>query len=108
MQQGLLTLYVGNQSVIELTGLTDALTGNIQQAASVRVSLMRAASEQVVGQQWPTTMHPVPGCPGSYRATLDAALAVVPCEQYTAVVDVDSAGVVARWDVPVIARKRVR
>lgn len=106
--QCLLTLYVGNDMLLELQDLTDAITGEAQTTATVTATLQDAAGVDVTGQSWPATMAHVGATPGTYRATLEADLEITASARYTAIIEVDSAGVLARWDVPVVARARIR
>lgn len=103
--QGLLTIYPGNHMVLELQSLTEVISGVAQTTATVSVTLKDRSGQAVAGQSWPAAMAHVSG--GTYRATLDADLAVTSGTHYVAVVDaVTATGVTGHWDAEVIAQTR--
>lgn len=104
--QNLLTLYVGNSTVLELVDLTEAITGEVQTAATVTVTLKDAAGAAVTGASWPVTLAHVVASPGTYRVLLDAAVEATAGERYVAEIHAEAGGVVAHWEAPVVAKMR--
>ena len=104
----MLTLYVGNSTVLELVDLIEAITGEVQTTAAVTVTLKGASGTPVAGVAWPVAMTHVQGTPGTYRALLDPGIEVTSGEIYTAEVDVSVAGIVGNWKASVQALTRRR
>lgn len=101
------TLYLGNDSTIELAGLKNGLDDVYANTATVQVTLKDSAGVNVVGATWPLTMTYVTGSNGIYRATLDDALSLVRDARYTAIVTVDAGGgLKARWELECVCRVR--
>ena len=101
----MLTLYIGNDMVIEVTELTNSVTSVVDEAATVAVTLLSSGST-VAGATWPISMPHVAG--GLYRATLPAGLQLYASTSYSAVITVTGAGgEVAKWEPQVVAQKRV-
>lgn len=104
-----LTIYAGNDALIEVKGLTDRSTGDYVNDATVNVTLLDAARVEVAGQIWPLAMTYVEGTNAVYRATLLASLPVASGARYTAVIDADGGlGLLAQWEIDVVCRKRRR
>lgn len=104
----MLTLYVGSSNVVELTGLTNSVTGAVDNAATVTVTVKDATgATNVAGETWPKSMAYVAASAGTYRATLSPNLAITSGTRYRAVVDVTgSNGDKDRREVPVAAKYR--
>ena len=100
-----MTLWVGNDTVLELLELTDVIAAVVQSDATVAVTLKDTAGVAVAGQVWPATMSAISGTAGGYRATLSADLEVTHANRYVADIAVQtSGGITGRWQAPVIAR----
>lgn len=98
-------IYINNDNVLELQTLTDALTSTAITDATVTVTLLDAAGDEVYGQNWPVTMTHISA--GTYRATLEDGLVLSLHEEYTARIDVDAGGDnIGQWDFPLVAEKR--
>lgn len=106
--KNLLVLYIGNHNVLELQGLQDALTPQqYENNATVSVALKDSAGQAVAGQTWPATMSYVESSDGVYRATLDADLVLTHGVNYTAEINVTTAGgVIGKWEAIVTAKTR--
>lgn len=101
------TIYVGNDSVLEVAGLVNAQTGTDINSANVSVHLRDTAGADVAGETWPKVMGYVDGSSGIYRATLPYTLSLSPGGRYAATIIADAgAGLRAEWIVDCIARMR--
>ena len=104
-------IYIDNNHTIKLVGLTNCLTGAIDNGATVTVTLIDSSGTQVTGQSWPATMSIVSESPltGTYRASLDADLSLVANRSYIAVINATgSGGQIAHWEYPFKAQVRSR
>lgn len=100
-------LYEGNDTIVELRGLVNAMTGEYLDDAEVSCTLLDADGEDVEGPEWPLTMAYLEESDGVYRATLAASLELSRAARYTLRVDVDGGdGLVGRWDMPCVCRAR--
>jgi len=105
-----LVIYIDNNNVVELQGLTNDATDVVDTAATVTVTLKDSAGAEVSGQVWPAAMSLVSESPstGRYRATLDADLALTSNRRYTAEIDATgSGGEIGHWEICVTAMKRL-
>lgn len=101
------TLYVGNDTVLEVRGLKNETTGGFLNAATVTATVVDAEGNQVTGQSWPLTLAYVTGSDGIYRATLAYTVGLVSGARYTAQFTANSgAGLRASWSAPCLARHR--
>lgn len=101
------TIYIGNDSVIELDGLRNELTGAPINDAAVSFRLLTEAGEEVAGDIWPKTMTYVTGSNGDYRATAVYDMALAANGRYTAEITANAGeGLRAQWDAEVVARRR--
>lgn len=101
------TLYVGNDSVVEVALLKNELTALELDAATVTVRLRDIEGQDVSGQVWPLTMLYVPASVGTYRATLPYTLPLVPNKRYVATIVADAGpGLRAEWDMQCVALSR--
>jgi hypothetical protein len=101
------TIYVGNDSVLEVVGLTNDQTGAEINNADVSVYLRTASGASVDGETWPKAMEYVDGSNGLYRVTLPYTLELAAGGRYVATVVADAGpGLHAEWEVEVVARIR--
>lgn len=100
-------IYVGNDSVLEVTALRNEMTGADINNAAVSVTLKTSNGAQVDGETWPKAMAYVDGSRGIYRATLPYTLKIITGGRYIATIVADAGlGLRASWDVEVVARGR--
>jgi len=102
-------VYLLNNNVIELQGLTNSATSAVVVAATVTVTIKDRSGTAVTGQVWPAVMSIVAESPltGTYRATLDSDLALVASRSYIAVIDATgSGGQIGHWEYPLKAQVR--
>ena len=100
-----LIIYIENNNVITLEGLTNSATDVVDTGATVTVTLKDSTGTDVVGQTWPASMSHVAA--GTYRATLDSDLTLTNNRRYTAEIDaVGSGGEVGHWEICCTARVR--
>jgi hypothetical protein len=101
----ILTIYIGNTTILELQYLTNSVSGEAITTATVIATLTDSKGEEVVGQTWPVTLTHVDT--GTYRATLENDLTLVANRPYTATIDATLAGVgVGHWVKTAIAIQR--
>lgn len=101
------TLYLGNDMLLEVSGLRDDVTGDYLNAATVTVTLKDSAGVNVTGQSWPLTLSYVTASNGVYRATLIDSLSVTANARYVATVIADAgAGKRAQWELDFVCRTR--
>lgn len=101
----ILRLAAGNSTVVELRSLRNTLTGALDEAAAVALTIRDGAGTPAAGQIWPAVMAHAGN--GVYRVTLEADLVVAPLNNYTAtVVATGSGGEKATWVLPVEAYVR--
>lgn len=101
------TLFIGNDSVIEVAALKNELSAGDINTATVTVRLQEVTGENVAGQLWPITMLYVPNSSGIYRATLPYTLPLIPNKRYVATIVADAGpGLRAEWDMQCVARSR--
>ena len=101
------TLYVGNDTILELAALRNELTGEYLNDATVLVTLKTAAGSDVVGEAWPKAVSYVEGSNGLYRVAMGAALELVHGDRYSAEITATSgAGLSAAWSVECVAKRR--
>lgn len=104
-----LTLYVGNDMILEVEGLTDEATGDFVNDADITATLYTQAGAEVAGQVWPVAMTYVADTAGIYRATLADTLSLTPNQRYRARVVADAGpGRRSQWDIDVLAKIRRR
>lgn len=100
-------LYVGNDTVLEVRGLKNEVTGAFLNAAAVTATLVDAEGDQVTGQSWPVTLAYVTGSDGLYRATLSYGMGLTSGGRYTAQITANGgSGLRASWSIPCLARAR--
>lgn len=91
----------GNPPVLQAT-LRDAITGLPLNAATIAATIVDASGAPVVGETWPITLGYVALSAGIYRVQLDASLALVAGQQYTAVFVITNAGVTITRNYPIV------
>ena len=84
------SLIVGTDNIIQVDALTDQDDGSYLNAATVTVTLMDAAGDEVTGETWPLSMPYVSASNGRYKATLSDVLVLVPNKRYQAVIVADA------------------
>jgi hypothetical protein len=101
----MLTLYIGNTNLAQLTGVKDSLTGELDDGANIVITLLDSEGVPVAPQSWPAVFYNEPG--GIYDATLDADLELDLNYTYTCVVNgIGSAGQVMNIRQPAQAKIR--
>lgn len=96
------TWITATDHVLELTGLTNGVTGELISDADVTVTVVNAQGNVLPGETWPLTVAPVEGEPGTYRATLSADLPVSSRQCLDAIVVADAGvGLKRTWHVSV-------
>jgi hypothetical protein len=102
-----LTLYIGNDNVLELTGLKGFVADAYINDATVTATLYDESGTEVVGQTWPMTLVHASGTDGIYRGTIEYDVAVTTAQVYTAEVDVDAgSGLIGHFESRVMAVTR--
>lgn len=102
-----LTLYVGNDNVLTLSGLQNSVDDSYINNATVTVTLVDSDGNSVSGETWPVTLSYVSGSDGNYRATLADTISASADTAYRARVTADGgAGLKGYWEIPVYAVKR--
>lgn len=98
-------LYISNTNVVEWEALTNSITGEVDEAATVTVTILDSEGNEVAGQSWPAPMVHDSG--GTYRASLSHELELVDGGSYTAKVHaVGSDGGVGHREIPVMSLPR--
>ena len=81
----MLTIEIGNTSTALLTGVKNNLTGEIDDGATLSITLYeKDGTTTVVGQSWPSPMYNEAG--GTYAATLEHDLELLLNHTYVATV----------------------
>jgi hypothetical protein len=100
-------LYLGNNSIVDVTGLRDEATGAYVTDANVVMTLLTQTGAEVGGVQWPIQLVYVPETSGTYRATLPYTLDLTEGGRYVARIIANAgAGLRAEWDMPCVGRLR--
>ena len=100
-------LWDNNDTIIEIRGLENEVTGENINDATVTCTLYDAEEVSVTGQSWPLTMTYVTGSAGVYRATLPYGLGIVAASRYTLQLDVNAGtGLRGQWRIPCVCRIR--
>lgn len=104
----MLTFYVGASNVIELASLTNAVTGAVDNGATVTVTIKDwGGTTNISGETYPKSMAYVAASSGKYRATISPNLAIVAGTRYRAVINVTgNAGDKDYREVPIMAAYR--
>lgn len=100
-------VYVANDNVLELTGLKNAVADDYIDDATVTVTLVDSAGNEVAGETWPLIMGYVAASDGDYRVTLPYGLDLSAGRSYTAQITADGGlGLRGYWALPVHAKRR--
>jgi hypothetical protein len=99
-------LYLGNDMILELDALKNAVTDAFINNATVSVTLTDSAGEDVTGETWPLTMSYVAASDGKYRAVLQDTLPLIKNKRYKATVNAVGSGLKGNWEIDVIAKVR--
>lgn len=101
------TLYIGNDSLLDVASLRNEANGDYLDAASVSVQLFDQDQVPVAGADWPMALAYVAGSRGLYRVTLPYSLSLSDGARYTARIVADAGpGLRAQWDMACVARAR--
>lgn len=96
-----------NDSILEVDGLKNELTGTFINSATVTVTLYDAANTPVGGDTWPKALAYVAASNGIYQTILSYALAITSGSRYSAVITADGgAGLRAEWTMDCVCRAR--
>ena len=102
-------LYVGNDNLLEVTGLKNQAEDTYLNAATVTVTLIdpTASPQEVAGETWPLSLAYVSGSDGDYRATLADTLSLSRSTKYVAQISADGGtGLKAYWEVEAVGIAR--
>lgn len=100
-------LYVGNDTILEVKGLKNEVTGGFLNAATVTAVLVDNEGDEVAGYSWPATLAYVAGSDGIYRATLPYSMSLSGGARYSAQITANGgSGLRASWSIPCLARAR--
>lgn len=90
--------FVQNSNVLQLLGTSNSLTAEYINDATVEVTVLDSAGNEVAGETWPKAMPYVPDSAGIYRCTLSASLALVARQVHCAKIDLAAGdGLAASW-----------
>jgi hypothetical protein len=104
-----LTLYVGNDMILEVEGLSDEASGEVVNDADVAATLYTLNGSPVPGQVWPIALVHVADTAGIYRGTLADTLQLTPMQRYRAHIQADGGpGRRSQWHMDVMAKMRRR
>lgn len=99
-------LYVSNDMVVEVEGLTN-YSGDFVNSAVVTATLLdKALREPVDGATWPITLEYVADSSGVYRGVLDDACELVPGTPYILAITAQSFDTKAYWELDAVAKIR--
>lgn len=101
-----LTVWAGNTSVLELSGLKFTVTQAYANTATATVTLTNAAGTNVPGATWPMPLAYVAASNGVYRGNIPAGVALVPGKIFAYVVSATQDGATARWEGKLLVEKR--
>lgn len=100
-------LYVGNDTVFEITNMHDEVAGVDLNAATVTIALADTSGAPVAGTLWPKLMLYVEGSHGLYRVILPHDMQLTLGGRYVATVVSDAGpGLHAEWRIDCVARTR--
>jgi len=103
-----LTVFVGNDTLFSLSSLTNNSDSSVITGASPTVTIKDSAGTEITGETWPLTI-PETATPGDYLVTLESAIDFVANNNYTAIIDVNHGpGLVAQWEIPLLADTRIK
>jgi len=100
-------IYEGNDTIIEVKGLKNEVSGDYINAATVAVTLTDTTGVEVTGETWPLAMSYVTGSNGKYRATLADTLSLTVGTRYEATISANAgAGLQAKWVEQLVCQQR--
>lgn len=99
------TIYIDNTGVVELDELKNSITDAFINDANVTATIQLNGVD-VDGQAWPLTLDYVEASDGKYRGLASADLQLVKDRTYTAIVEVVSGSLEAKWTCRVVAKER--
>lgn len=100
-------IFINNDHVLEVLGVTNAVTGILVSDATVRVdNITNSAGTPLTGENWPLAVPAVAGSPGDYRVILSRDIAFIDKQVFFAKVSVDITDAYAEWTLPLQVRKR--
>ena len=99
-------LYIGNDSIVELTGLYDQLTGNYVNNASVQCTVFDANGGALANVGWPIALNYLAASNGVYQGIIPATIQLAEASGYRAQVIATSGSTTAEWDIPVLGQYR--
>lgn len=94
---GIDALYVGSDTVLEVSKLANPVSGAYVNDATVSATLKDAAGATVIGQSFPLTLTYAGDGLGTYRGTLQDTLAVSENQWYTAEIIAIGGGLTRFW-----------
>jgi hypothetical protein len=98
---------IDNSVVVELSAVTNTVTGAFDNAAVVECTVRDLAGVEVGGHVWPQAMAYVSDSDGVYRATLQPGVEVKANKPYRVHIDASgSGGEVGHWEEEVRATVR--
>ena len=97
------TVYIGNDTLIQLDEAHDEQTGAYLNAATVTFNLKTNAGDIVVSD---TAMAYVAGSNGKYQGTLQSGTALTANTKYTLEIALSEGGIVGLWHWTVYAKYR--
>lgn len=83
---------IGNDLVLDVTGLSDPVTGSYLNSATVTAVMKDAAGAELAGQTWPLTLGYVADSDGHYQGVLEDGLEMSEFGRYWIEITVDSGG----------------
>lgn len=94
-----MTVFVANTNLLELLGLTDAVTGTVINDAAVTVTICDNNDKPVSGVSWPATLAYVAASAGNYRLVIDSAAGLVADTKHVAHINVNAGtNRIGHWD----------
>lgn len=98
--------YEDNDMIIQVDKVTDQITGDLIDDATITATLKDSAGDNVVGIAWPVTLDFV--STGLYRKQIDKAAEVVDDGIYTLIVDLTTpTDNDAHWEISVGGETRI-
>lgn len=101
------TIYIDNDMRLTLDELRDP-DGAYINTATVTVTLLDSAGEEVAGETWPISLSYVAESDGKYQGILDDAIELQNGENYTLAVDVVDGESKGHWELAVKAVTRTK
>ena len=100
-------IYKDNDNLVEVDELKNSATDAYINNATVTLTAIKdAAGVTVTGVSFPISMTYVASSNGKYQATVDKAIALVPGQSYTAIIDAASGTLDAHWEIPLTCKIR--